>query len=364
VIPVAFDLRDPVRSGIARVARSLARALLDEAGERFSITLAGPVDALEQIGARQWGRGTARLVNWDAPRYSPRAELRWRSVLRQTRGAVWYFPHWDIPWSATPDRFVLTVHDLNHVLAPEAISLPRRILARHWMRRAVVRARRIAVVSNHTSRQLQHTWPDVAHKAALVPNGVEPRFLTPPPPVSEPLAQRVRGRPWMLSVGILRHHKNLARAIDVLAAIPNLAWVVVGEQFADWDDILRLAAAANVADRIVQLAPQPDDVLHALYGAATCLFFPSRREGFGLPILEAFASGTPVVASTAGASAETSGGLAALCDPDDAPAFSKAVAAAIASGRQGAEERKQYAAQFTWRQSARALAVQLEAAAR
>ena len=289
MIPVAIDLRDPVRSGIARVARSLARALLDDAGDRFSVTLAGPVAALEQLGARQWGRGAARLVQWDAPRYSPRAELSWRRVRRETGEAVWYFPHWDIPWTATPRRFVVTVHDLNHVLAPDSVPLARQLLARLWMRRAVSRARTVAVVSDYTAADVKRTWPHIAHKVALVSNGVEPRFLQPPPPLPEHIASRVQGQPWMLSVGILRHLKNLARGVDVLAAIPNLRWVVVGELFSDWDDVVRMARAANVADRIVHLAPQPDDTLHALYASASCLFFPSRREGFGLPIIEAFA---------------------------------------------------------------------------
>ena len=70
-----------------------------------------------------------------------------------------------------------------------------------------------------------------------------------------------------------------------------------------------------------------------------------------------------MIASTAGASAETSGGLATLCDPDDGAAFARAVSAAIAAGRHGAEGRKDRASRFTWQKSARALAAQLEAAA-
>lgn len=356
VIPVAFDLRDPLRSGIARVARSMARAFVATAGDRFAITLAGPVHTLEELGAREWGAPSIRLVAWDAPRYSPRAELSWQRVRRETGDAIWYFPHWDVPWMSPPPRFIVTVHDLNHVLRPGSLSLARRVLARRWLQRTASRAARITVVSHYTGEELRRTWPSVSAKVEVIPNGVEPAFFQAAPLLPESIATRLGGGRYMLSVGIRKEHKNLGMGPEVLASIPDLTWIVVGEWFPEWERVENVAHRLGVAKRMIVLDPQPDTVIRSLYAAAGCLFFPSRQEGFGLPILEAYAAGIPVVASTTGASPETAGGLATLCDPNDAAAFTQAVKDTLANGTGPAVRRREYARQFTWDKGAERLA--------
>jgi hypothetical protein len=119
VIPVAFDVRDPDRSGISRVARSVARAFVEADGSReFETTLAGPAPTLSVMGAERWGRHRPRIVDWRSGRLDPRAELSWTSVGANVGDAVWYFPHFDMPWRAAPRRSIVAIHDLIALLVP------------------------------------------------------------------------------------------------------------------------------------------------------------------------------------------------------------------------------------------------------
>ena len=122
---------------------------------------------------------------------------------------------------------------------------------------------------------------------------------------------------------------------------------------------MTLEVSLGVSERIRVMAPQPDTVLRELYATAACLFFPSRNEGFGLPILEALASGTRVVSGAAGASIEVLGGHGAVCDLDDPVAFAKAVRSAVDAGPPDASGRL-YAATFTWERTAARIATLID----
>lgn len=348
VIPVAFDLRDPLRSGIARVARNLAREFASQSRGRFRITLAGPVDQLEQLNVREWGSDVADLLPWDAGRYSPRAELSWPSVRKGAGDAIWYFPHWDVPWLLSPRRYVVTVHDLAHLTLD--LGRTKRVIARSWIHRATSRARRIITGSNYTRTELAAHWPDLSKKVDVVRYGVDERFFAPPPALPGVILDQLppETSAVMLSVGNLKTYKNLIMGPEVLSRLPDMRWVVVGEFFDDWLQVEERASALGVRDRMIVLGRQPDDVLHALYHRAACLFFPSLHEGYGLPVLEAFACGTPVVAGDAPATLEIMGDAGIVCRGNDANAFASAVSAARANGRRDSDTLRARARLFSW----------------
>jgi glycosyltransferase involved in cell wall biosynthesis len=361
--PVAFDLRDPDRSGLARVARSLMRAFVARFADEFDITLTGPVAALESLGARTWaGEQTdprrVRLVSWNAGRYAVAAQWQWRRVRREVGPAIWLFPHWDVPLIGRPERYVVMIHDVGH-LRIDGVSRIRRGIARRWMRSAAAAATRIIAVTEFTRRELTAEWPDLAHKVTVVPNGVAAEFLQPAPALNESFTTRLGGVPFLLSVGIRKRHKNLLMGAEVLARVPNVQWVVVGEKYPEWNEVIQRARDLGVADRIIESDRESDDVLRSLYAEASALLFPSRYEGFGLPIIEALAAGTPVIVSNSGASPETAGGLGWVCHPDDAEAFASAVRDAITLGPRRdaiASVSRDYARTFTWERGASALA--------
>jgi glycosyltransferase involved in cell wall biosynthesis len=364
VIPVAFDMRDPVRSGIARVARSMARAFVErDVAADYVASFCGPARQLEELGAGTWGGRSSQIIPWDVARFSGQAELSWPRVRMSVRESVWYFPHWDMPWIARPQRAIVLINDVIPIIVPGATTQLRREIARRWIRWSGIRARRIAVSTEFTKGEVLELWPDFAGKIHVVPLGVDPLFFGVPAPLPDALAKLAAAGPFMLSVGNRKSHKNLIMGPEVLSRLPDVRWVVMGESFPGWDEVAERAAKLGVAGRMHVLAPQPDAVLHSLYATAACLFFPSKNEGFGLPILEALASGTQVVAGAAGASMEILGGFGTVCPVSDADAFASGVQQALRSGPPG-EVARGHAATFSWERSAGKLAKLVQSVAR
>lgn len=232
-------------------------------------------------------------------RYSLQAQREWPALRRAHRDATWVWFHWDVPWFAMPARSVVYVHDLIHLRYAGAVT---RFVARHWINHAVRSATRLVTVSHATAAQL-------ARPATIIPNGVSADFATPWLP-----------RDYLLAVGADRPHKNFA-------------------------------LAAQLGFPCIRASGVSDEELVRLYAGARVVLVPSRDEGFGLPVLEAFMSGAPVVASDIPALREVSGGLATLVPVDDLSAWRAAVHAAWHDGGDPGP-RRAWARTFTWARSA------------
>jgi glycosyltransferase involved in cell wall biosynthesis len=174
----------------------------------------------------------------------------------------------------------------------------------------------------------------------VVPGGVEERFA----PVADPTQlQRARDRlgvgaaPFLLAVGVLEPRKNLNTLMDAFAllkrqqGVPDgLKLVLAGGRGWLVDGIFRHHAASPVRDDILFPGFVPDDLLPAVYSAAEVLAFPSLYEGFGLPILEAMACGTPVVCSNASCLPEVAEGAALMVEPTDTAGLADALGRVLA----------------------------------
>ncbi len=240
-------------------------------------------------------------------RYSLRAQLEWPRLRRVHPDAVWVWFHWDVPWWNVPARSVVYVHDLIHLKYAGPV---KRWVARRWINHALKRAGRVVTVSQATAALLPR-------QATVIPNGVSAAFAGEWSPTD-----------YVLTVGDDRPYKNLALVTKL-----GVPW----------------KHASGVSD----------EELAALYAGARMVLVPSREEGFGLPVLEAFARGVPVVASDIPALREVSGGLATLVPVDDVDGWRHAVRAVWDSpGDAGA--RRRWAARFTWERSARMLRDVLE----
>src|SRR3954464_4426377 len=182
-----------------------------------------------------------------------------------------------------------------------------RLIFRRTVPRAPRRAARVLAISELTKRALVELYGIPEDKIAVTPLAADPAF--------GPDGPSPGGEPYALFVGALQPRKQATTAIEALALIgagaPRL--VLVGPDKGSRAEAEETATRLGVPVELRGHVPQ--DELAALYRGAACLVFPSRYEGFGLPVLEAMASGTPVVATNAGALPEVAGEAAILVEP-------------------------------------------------
>jgi glycosyltransferase involved in cell wall biosynthesis len=225
---------------------------------------------------------------------------------------------------------VATVHDVAVLRHPKAFPAWHRHTGRLALHQAVRSADAIVAVSAFTRDELTELLGVSADRVRVVGNGVDPVFTAAGPAASGD---------YVLAVGTLEPRKNLARAVDA-ARLAGVELRVVGAP--GWGGV-------NVPGWVGRI---DDADLAALYRGARCLVFPSLYEGFGIPILEAMACGTPVVTSRGGATEEVAGGAAVLVDPHDA----EAIAAGIAEAERRRDELRRLglerARAFTWERTA------------
>jgi len=314
-VRVAIDVAalQQTRAGTARVVRGLVGALRGRPGLELELVSFG-------------GPGRASSVLRDAVWYPLGLRRRAASVdlLHCTtfRGPV---------GARTP--VVVTVHDLALLRFPEAFPRWHRLYGRAGLRRVLRAADAVVAVSEFSKAETVELAGVRAERVRVVPNGVDLLFT--------PEGRRVDGD-YVLAVATLEPRKNLGRAVEA-ARLAGVELRVVGAR--GWGGVAVPGWVGEV----------PDAELAALYRGARCLVYPSLYEGFGLPVLEAMACGTPVVTSRGSGTEEVAGGAAVLVDPEDV--------ASIADGIRAAEERRaelvrlglERAMGFTWERSAAAV---------
>lgn len=263
---------------------------------------------------------------------------------------------------ACPVPMLITVHDASLWFYPE-YHYPRRLLAMRPLIPAVARRARMVVTVSHQARR------DVVQVLGLPPEKVRvvyeapSPFFRPLPPGEWMAAVRERYRlpdRFVLYVGTLEPRKNLVRLVRAVARLNQEAGVACGLVLVGprgWKDEAIFAAVAEARRattvRVVGYVPLED--LRALYNLAAVFAFPSLYEGFGLPVLEAMACGTPVVTSRGGALEEVAGDAALLVDPTDEQALASALATVLTEREVALALRTAglaRAAQFDWQRTA------------
>ena len=241
---------------------------------------------------------------------------------------------------------IVTVHDLSFESDPELMGRRDRLMFRTFVPRSARRAERVLAVSERTKRDLVEHYRIPEEKIVVTPNGVDPIF--------QPNGSAPKGPPYVLFVGGIQPRKDPVTAIEALARIDgDLRLVLVGDEKRGGDE-LRSAIRRLGLERRVEFAGYVEhEGLASLYRGAACLVFPSRYEGFGLPVLEAMASGTPVVATTAGAVPEVAGDAAVLVEPGDPEAFADGIRQALGDRERLVAAGLERARRFTWAETAR-----------
>ncbi len=253
-------------------------------------------------------------------------------ALRRLRPALVHLQYVLPPLDRTPA--VVTVHDLSFDREPSLMGPLDRRIFRTLVPRAVRRSRRVLTVSERTKRDLVARYGLPPAKVVVTPNGVDAAFT--------PGADGGSGG-YLLFVGAVQARKDPLAALAAAEA-NGLPLVVVGPAK---DRELAAQLAARGAELRGYL---PVDELAEAYRRAVALVFPSRHEGFGLPLLEAMASGTPVVASEDSALREVGGEAALYAGPADLAA---AVGQALRERERLVAAGLERARLFSWAETAR-----------
>ena len=217
---------------------------------------------------------------------------------------------------------VVTIHDLAIYDHPEWFPAGQWFATRVVVPQSIRRARAIICPSVATRQAVTRHFHVDPQRIRVIPHGVEPEFSLPISSLvrTELTTRYALPKRYLLQVGTVQPRKNYVTSLHALARIPpeqRIPLLVVGGFGWKYDDVVGAVRALDLDQwvRFVGYARTPE--LPGLYQMAQAVLFPSLDEGFGLPVLEAFAAGTPVVASNAGAIPEVAGDAALLSAPGD-----------------------------------------------
>jgi len=356
-VRVAIDARKLHDFGIGTYIRNLLRHLarIDQDTEYVLLCREQDMAVSSQLGSN------FRSVLEPSPNYSLREQIHVPWVLRREKPDVYHAPHYVLP-PAVRCHSVVTIHDCIHLMFPQ--YLPNRAAyayARASMWSAARRSDRILTVSEASKRDILHFFNVPPDKIDVIYNAFDERFMIDP---DEESVKRVRERyqlqqRFVLYVGNIKPHKNLVRLIEAFAELrqgelSDVKLLIIGDEISRLPSLRRAVHSLKLHKHVRFLGYQPDDTLAMLYRLASLFVFPSLYEGFGLPPLEAMASGTPVVTSNVSSLPEVTGDAAVLIDPHDVESLVHGMRRVLTDTALAAEMRRrglQRAREFSWERS-------------
>jgi glycosyltransferase involved in cell wall biosynthesis len=340
-------------AGVRRYVSELSRSLAARADEVEVIALGADDPSCLPDGVR------VEPATWRPRRNDFWQVLALPVLARRARIDVYHAPAYTAPlFGVRP--LVLTIHDVSYARRPEYYPYRRDLARRVFYRLSALRADAVITVSDFSRAEIAKAYrvpPDrirIVHEAAASCFG----------PVNGRLPAAVPDRPFVLHVGEVHARRDLLTAlravIRVRESVPSMArlqLVAVGRDHEHAAQALRdQASAAGHPDAAMHVEYMGDGGLLDLYHAAAALIYPSRYEGFGLPLVEALACGTPIVASNTSSIPEVVGTAGLLCPPGDDGAFAEALRSIVTDATRAAAMRRQSldrAAAFSWTRAAR-----------
>ena len=305
-----------------------------------------------------------QVVQERSPVYSLRelATVAWR--LFRLDVDLYHSTHYVLP-AVVPCPVVATIHDIIHLLYPE--FLPSRLAffyAQRMIRRTLHRGDRVIAVSRNTRDDLHRFFDIDGRKIQVIHNGVDDAFRRPLPEeeITATLAEFGIQRPYVLFVGnAAKPHKNLDNVVKAYGRarrqVPQFEapLVCVGEREGVEFKIRQRAEQLGIPGAVQLLGKVPGETLPAIYQGASLFLYPTLYEGFGLPVIEAMASGVPVITSNTSALKEVGEGYAHLVDPLDVEAMADAIGTLMSDPehrRSLAKLGRRRAEDFQWRRAA------------
>jgi glycosyltransferase involved in cell wall biosynthesis len=358
-VRIGIDARKLHDFGIGTYLRNLLRQLARLDHDTEFVLLSRPQDvlALQRLGEN------FRAVSEGAGHYSLSEQIRIPLALRRERVTLFHAPHYVLP-PLVPCRSVVTIHDCIHLMFPQ--YLPNRLAlgyAKTSIALATRRATRVMTVSETSKRDIIRFFGTSPDKIDVIYNAYDERFGAEP---REDESHRVRERyqlrgQFVLYAGNVKPHKNLERLIEAFhivrqRGLDQLKLVMIGDDISKYAALRRAVHRHQLHKYVRFLGYLPEDTLAAMYRLAAVFVFPSLYEGFGLPPLEAMASGTPVVTSNISSLPEVTGDAAILVDPYDPTAIADGIYRVLTDQALHSDLRAKglaRARQFSWETSAR-----------
>ncbi len=261
-----------------------------------------------------------------------------------------------IPW-------VVTIYDLSFMRYPHSFNAAKRIYLTWAVKSSLRRAQRVIAISASTRRDLVSMFGVPANQVSVVYCGIDPAFNSPRDRSEVDAFRAQRGLPekFILHVGTIEPRKNIARLIRAFARAKCTArlphrLVLIGARGWKYAEVDQVIEQENMKDEVIFTGYVPQDELPLWHRAADLFVYPSLYEGFGLPPLDAMASGTPVVVSNASSLPEVVGDAALLVAPTDENALAEAIVSALtdsARREQMTARGLAQAAKFSWARAAR-----------
>jgi glycosyltransferase involved in cell wall biosynthesis len=291
--------------------------------------------------------------------------LAWEQVglplrTRQLRVDVLHSPHYTMPLPKTC-RSVVTFCDMTFHLLPEMHSPAKRLFFGRMMRWSAGHADKLIAISESTRRDVIRLLNVAPQRIVSIPLAASPDYRSLPADCVAEVCARYDLRPgqYIAYVGVLEPRKNVPLLIEAYAALaaefPAVPLVIAGKKGWMYDEIFQRLAALGLEQRVRFLGYVPDGDLTALYNGARVFVYPSRYEGFGLPVLEAMQCGTPVITTNVSSMPEVAEAAALLVEPDDVAGLATALRRVLTDdtlARDLAQRGHRRAAAFSWQRCA------------
>jgi glycosyltransferase involved in cell wall biosynthesis len=363
-LQIVIDVRRINDFGIGTYIRNLVQALgVVDPHNRYTLVIS-PAD-LRQLPSLPGNFAVATYGRADS---DPADHIAFPAFLRQLPANLYHIPLNRVPLLMRKP-YVVTIHDMASLLFNTGHGW-RNNLRQQQFRRGLTRADRVIAVSAATRRDVENLMGVVPDRIRLVYSAPSSEFFEHRDAAAGAEKEKILERyqihyPFLLYAGAIRPQKNIPRLVEAFAIaragltdhpeFKDLRLIIVGDEISRYPSVRQAVIQSRVEDAVRFLGFVPFDTMRVFYSAATAFVFPSLYEGFGLPPLEAMASGTPVITSSMSSLPEVVGSAAMLVNPENVFDIARGIREVLMNPqlRQDLiEAGKVHAAKFSWKNTA------------
>ena len=340
---IAVDARMINMSGIGTYIQNLLK------NGCYDILL-GNKEELEKYSKKE------EIIEFNSSIYGIKEQLKFPyKELKKKKPDVLHIPHYNIPLFYR-GKMIVTIHDLTHLIFPQ--FLPNKfayLYAKFMIWFATKRANKIITDSENTKKDILERFNVKPEKIEVIYIGVGEEFVEKEKDELEYLYSKFnipKDKKILMYVGNLKPHKNLETLLEAFAKIEDkeeCCLILVGKAFEKYNVLEEKEISLGIRNNVIHTGIVSRDELVDLYNLADLFIFPSLYEGFGLPILEALACGTPVICSNTASMPEVGGDVVEYINPYDVEEITLKIKQSLVKlNKYKKEELINYSKKFCW----------------